>query len=128
MFEVGVVAQFEAAHRLRGDLGPATRLHGHTYRVEVAARGPALRADGTLCDVGMLQGAVQEVVGALHYRELDELPQFAGFNTTAEVVARYLWQELASRLSGQGIARLAVRVWESPNVSASYEEVVGDAP
>ena len=51
MFEVGVVAQFEAAHRLHGDFGPATRTHGHTYRVEIGARGPSLRGDGTLFDI-----------------------------------------------------------------------------
>ncbi|NCC37436.1 MAG: 6-carboxytetrahydropterin synthase, partial [Chloroflexia bacterium] len=28
MFEIGVSARFEAAHRLVGDFGPATRMHG----------------------------------------------------------------------------------------------------
>jgi 6-pyruvoyltetrahydropterin/6-carboxytetrahydropterin synthase len=125
MFEVGVVTQFEAAHRLRGDFGPATRLHGHTYRVEVAARGRSLRSDGTLCDVGMLQQIVDEAIAPLHYQVLDELPAFAGLNTTAEVVACQLFADVAPRLGGQGIATIVVRVWESPSVYASYE---GECP
>ncbi|MGI8551459.1 MAG: 6-pyruvoyl trahydropterin synthase family protein, partial [Dehalococcoidia bacterium] len=50
MFEVGIVTQFEAAHRLQGEFGPATRTHGHTYRVQITVRGASLRADGTLFD------------------------------------------------------------------------------
>ena len=121
MFEVGVVAQFEAAHRLRGEFGPATRRHGHTYRVEVAVRGPALHADGTLCDIGRLQQAVQDVVSRLHYRDLDELAAFEGRNSTAEVVAHYLFEQIAPRLGNQGLTALVARVWESPQAYASFE-------
>lgn len=120
MFEVGVVTQFEAAHSLRGDFGPATRRHGHTYRLEIAVRGPALRADGTLCDIGMLQSVVEDAVAPLHYQDLDELEVFAGRNTTAEAVALALCEIVASRLNSAGLSSLSVRVWESPQAYASY--------
>ncbi|MGH2461024.1 MAG: 6-pyruvoyl trahydropterin synthase family protein [Chloroflexota bacterium] len=129
MFEVGVVGQFEAAHRLRGDFGPARRLHGHTYRVEVAARGQALGPDGTLCDLGTLQAAVQRVVDGLTYRDLDEVPAFQGINTTAEAVARYLHREIArevgAHLTARGVRSLVVQVWESPLAWAGYEAELG---
>src|SRR5919199_4528997 len=121
MFEVGVVAHFEAAHRLHGNFGPATRTHGHTYRVEAAARGPTLRDDGTLFDITLLQQALRDVLDALHYRDLDEIPGFQGRNTTAEVVAQHLFDQIAPRLTGQGLASLAIRVWESPQAYASFE-------
>src|SRR5947209_3157082 len=121
MFEVGVVTQFEAAHRLRGDFGPATRLHGHTYRVEIALRGPRLRDDATLYDISHLQGVVQEVVRGLHYRDLDEHQGLAGENTTAEVVARYLWDRIAPEIQGNSVDSMGVRVWESPQAYAAYE-------
>jgi 6-pyruvoyltetrahydropterin/6-carboxytetrahydropterin synthase len=125
MFEVGVVAQFEAAHRLHGEFGPATRRHGHTYRVEVAVRGPALHGDGTLCDIGRLQQAVQDVVSSLHYRDLDELAAFEGRNSTAEVVAQYLFEQIAPRFTDQGLSVLVARVWESPQAYASFEGALG---
>jgi 6-pyruvoyltetrahydropterin/6-carboxytetrahydropterin synthase len=121
MFEAGVIAQFEAAHRLHGDFGPATRLHGHTYHVKVDVRGYSLRNDGTLCDIGLLRRIVQEAVGNLHYRDLDELPGFEGRNTTAEIVALYLFEQIAPHLKGQGLRSLAVHVWESPQAYAGYE-------
>ena len=125
-FEVGVVAQFEAAHALRGDFGPATRRHGHTYRVEVAVRGPALKPDGTLCDIGLLQEALKAVTDRLHYRDLDELPEFAGRNTTAEAVARHFFEAVAPRLAGQDVDTLHVRVWESPQAYAACEGTIGE--
>ena len=128
MYEVGVVAQFEAAHRLVGDFGPATRLHGHTYRLEVAVRGERLRDDGVLLDVGRLRSFVDELVASLHYRDLAEVPGLAGVNTTAEAVARYCWETLAARLQGQGLASLLVRVWESPAVYAAYEDSITPEP
>lgn len=121
MFEVGVTAQFEAAHMLVGDFGPATRMHGHTYRLEAAVRGPKLRPDGTLFDITALQSAVQALVGELHYRDLGEVPGLAGENTTAENVAAFCWRRLAGQLGGLGLVALAVRVWENPGAYAAYE-------
>lgn len=121
MYEIGVNAQFEAAHRLVGDFGPATRMHGHTYRLEAAVRGPALRPDGTLFDITALQAAVGALVVDLHYRDLGEVPGLAGVNTTAEHVAGYCWRRLAEALAGLGLVSLCVRIWENPGAYAAYE-------
>jgi 6-pyruvoyltetrahydropterin/6-carboxytetrahydropterin synthase len=122
MFEVGVRAIFEAAHRLRGDFGPATRLHGHTYQVEVAVRGSALAADGTLIDVGLLRRLLDTALAPLHYQDLDALEVFRGQNSTAEVVARYLFSALRAGLADtERVTILRVSVWESPSIYGSYE-------
>ncbi len=125
MYEVYVAAAFEAAHRLEGDFGPATRTHGHTYRLEAVVRGEGLAQDGTLLDIGELRGAVDGVAASLHYRDLDEVPGLAGKNTTAEVVAGFCWDEISPSLQGRGLASLTVRVWESPQVYAAREEALG---
>src|SRR5919201_2698250 len=103
MYEIGVTDQFEAAHRLHGDFGPATRTHGHTYRLEVVVRGETLDKDNVLYDIGRLRAAVGELAGALNYQDLDELPGLSGANTTAEAVAAYCWERLAAGLRGQGL-------------------------
>ena len=125
MYEVYVAAGFEAAHRLVGDFGPATRLHGHTYRLEVVVRGASLRDDGTLYDIGLLRRAVDDLASSLHYRDLGEVPGLAGVNTTAEAVAGYCWRMLAPPLRGVGLDSLVVRVWESPEVYAAREDPLG---
>src|SRR2546421_12070816 len=90
MYEVGVVEQFEAAHRLRGNFGAATRTHGHTYRVELVVRGRQLRDDGTLCDIGQVGEALRAATGELNQQNLDALENFERRNNTAEDVDEYL--------------------------------------
>ncbi len=124
MYEIGVAAQFEAAHRLVGDFGPATRMHGHTYRLEVAVRGDTLDAQGVLYDIGLLRASVDELAASLHYRDLAKVPGLAGTNTTAEVVARHCWEMLAAGVHGKGLNSLVVRVWESPQVYAARDEAL----
>jgi 6-pyruvoyltetrahydropterin/6-carboxytetrahydropterin synthase len=123
LYEISVSAQFEAAHRLVGDFGPATRLHGHTYRMEVVVRGQDLQGDGTLYDLGVLKEAVQGLAASLDYRDLDEIPDLENVNTTAENVAGYCWERLAPAL--QGLDSLAVRIWESPGVYAARDDALG---
>ena len=122
MYEVYVATQFEAAHRLVGDFGPATRTHGHTYRMEVILRGENLRDDATLYDIGVLRTAVEDLATSLHYRDLDEIPGLSDTNTTAEAVAHYCWERLAPPLRGQDLDSLAVRIWESPQVYAARDD------
>src|SRR5438874_5942421 len=103
MYEIGVSAQFEAAHALRGDFGPATRLHGHTYRLDVIVRGERLDSEGALYDIGKLRTAVDALAGSLNYRNLNEVSDLAGVNSTAEAVAQYCWLTLAPQLRGKAL-------------------------
>jgi 6-pyruvoyltetrahydropterin/6-carboxytetrahydropterin synthase len=124
MYEVGVVAQFEAAHRLVGDFGPATRMHGHTYRVEVVVRGERLRDDGVLFDIGRLRESIDALMATMHMRDLADVPGLAGINTTAEAVADYCWATLETDLRGHDLATLLVRVWESPLAWAARDDAL----
>ena len=124
MFEIGVVGQFEAAHRLTGDFGPASRLHGHTYRLEASLRGPELKPDGTLFDLARLRSVVDAVTLSLNYQDLDALPELASLNTTAEVLADYCWSRIAAGLAVPAGWRLGIRVWESPQVWAGREDLL----
>ena len=124
MYEIYVAAGFEAAHRLVGDFGPATRMHGHTYRLEVIVRGEQLAEDGTLYDIGRLKQAVDELVASLDYQVLNEVPGLVDVNTTAEAVADYFWQRMALPLRERGLDSLVVRVWESPDAYAAREDTL----
>lgn len=124
MYAIGVSARFEAAHKLSAEFGPAARLHGHSYTLEVVARGPGLQANGTLYDVGQLQAMVNELAASLHYRELSTIPALSRANTTAEAVASYFWETLAARLRGSALDSLLVRVWENPQTFAARDDAL----
>ena len=121
-FEIGVTDEFEAAHALTGDFGPATRLHGHTYKVEVRLTAGDIDATGTFFDLGRLRSELRGVLETLHYRNLNELPDFSGINTTAEALARYVARKLCGVIQEARLESLKVTVWESASSFASYKE------
>src|SRR5690349_12465181 len=87
------------AHSLRGEVfGPAQRLHGATYVVDATFRRPSLDADGIVVDIGRATEVLRGVVAALGYRNLDDEAEFAGRNTTTEVIAQVIADRLADRI------------------------------
>ena len=135
MYSVTVRDHMMVAHSFRGELfGPAQRLHGATYVVDVELRRPSLDADGIVVDIGRAADTLRQVLADLNYRNLDELPAFAGRNTTTEVLARVVFDGLVAAIGrgdmGPGasaIERIRVTLHESHVASASFEGPV-DGP
>jgi len=129
MFSVTVRDHMMIAHSLRGEVfGPAQRLHGATYVVDATFRRETLDADDIVVDIGRATEELHAVVGQLTYRNLDEEPEFAGRNTSTEVLARVVADRLAERVhSGAlgdgaiGLSEIVVTLRESHVASASYE-------
>jgi 6-pyruvoyltetrahydropterin/6-carboxytetrahydropterin synthase len=88
MYSVTVSHHFMIAHSLVGAVfGPAQQLHGATYVVEAEFRRESLDADGIVCDIGRALELLKTVVAEFDYRNLDELAEFRGRNTTTEFLA-----------------------------------------
>src|SRR5256885_3282132 len=98
MYTVTVRDHVMIAHSFRGDLfGPAQRLHGATYVVDVELRRPGLDPTGVVVDIGRASEALRAVLAPLAYRNLDELPELRGHNTTTEFLARFIFDAMAAR-------------------------------
>lgn len=129
MFSVTVRDHIMIAHSLRGEVfGPAQRLHGATYLVDATFRRAELDADGIVVDIGLATRELAAVAGALSYRNLDDEPDFAGINTTTEILARTIADRLADRVhsgalgeGARGLAGITVTLHESHVAWASYE-------
>lgn len=122
MFEVGVAGSFDALHRLQGEVEGAGHDHSHDYRVEVVVRGDALTPDGMLLDLDRLNAALSECLAELDSADLDQLPSFAGVNTTVEMVARHIWERVRDRLpAGHGLGALRVTLFETADAWASID-------
>lgn len=128
-YRVGVRDHFMIAHSFRGaTFGPAQRLHGATYVVDVVFGRAALDADGVVIDIGLASQALRTVLADLDYRNLDDEPAFSGVNTTTEFLARAIFDRLAARIAGGelgtaagGLDWLSVTLNESHRAWASYE-------
>src|SRR5688572_4038638 len=121
-FEIGIIDEFEAAHSLSGNFGAATRLHGHTYSVEVRAEAREIDSTGTFYDIGRLRADLRSVLEPLHYQNLNEVTELAGTNTTAEVVAQYILKKMTPAARAGGVEGMRVTVWESSSSFASCRE------
>ncbi|MBM0229678.1 MULTISPECIES: 6-carboxytetrahydropterin synthase [Micromonospora] len=129
MFNVTVRDHMMVAHSFTGDVfGPAQRLHGATFVVDATFRRPDLDADGIVVDIGRATEQLKAVLGELTYRNLDDEPDFAGVNTTTEVLARTVADRLAERVhagrlgdGARGLAGITVTLHESHVAWASYD-------
>jgi 6-pyruvoyl-tetrahydropterin synthase len=132
MFTACVRDHFMVAHSFRGEVfGPAQRMHGATYVVDVELRRSELDPDGVVVDIGRASAALRKVLADLDYRNLDEEPAFAGRNTTTEFLARTIFERMAGRIrSGElgsagagagGLASMRVALRESHVAWAAYE-------
>ncbi len=129
MYSVNVRDHFMVAHSFQGPVfGPAQRLHGATYIVDLELRRPELDPDGIVVDIGLATQVLHEVLGALNFRNLDDEPAFQGRNTTTEFMARVIFDRLAQRIRGGdlgphagGLSQLRVTLHESHVAWAAYE-------
>jgi 6-pyruvoyltetrahydropterin/6-carboxytetrahydropterin synthase len=122
------------AHSFEGEVfGPAQRLHGATFVVDLELRRQGLDADGIIADIGLVAELLKSVLAPINYRNLDDLPDFAGRNTTTEVLAREICHRVRDRIrdgalgeeAKTALAALKVTLRESHVAWASYETGLG---
>ncbi|NCA70523.1 MAG: 6-carboxytetrahydropterin synthase [Sphingobacteriia bacterium] len=136
MYGIRVRDQMMIAHSFDGEVfGPAQRLHGATYVVDLEFRCEALDEANLVVDIGLASQALRAVLDELDYRNLDELPQFAGQNTTTEYLARYIFDAMAQRIAegelgpaAAGVISLRVELAESHRAWAFFEAALTRVP
>jgi 6-pyruvoyl-tetrahydropterin synthase len=117
------------AHSFRGELfGPAQKLHGATYVVDVEFRRPELGPEGVVVDIARATSALEALLGELNFKNLDDEPAFAGKNTTTEFLSAVVFERMKARIGsgelGPGAERLEslkVTLHESHVAWAAFE-------
>jgi 6-pyruvoyl-tetrahydropterin synthase len=133
MFTVSVRDHVMIAHSLRGEVfGPAQRLHGATYVVEIELRRRELDEHGIVADIGRAGELLAEVLAPLRYQNLDAVPALHALNTTTEALAKWIHDALSERIrrgelgpGARGIHALRVLLRESHVAWAAYEAELG---
>jgi len=107
---------FEAAHRLpRVAVGhKCSRLHGHSFKIQLTISGEVDPYTGWLMDFGALQDLWAPVHDQLDHRYLNDVPGLE--NPTSEVLARWIWVALKPKLSGL----VQVAVFETCDARCEY--------
>jgi 6-pyruvoyltetrahydropterin/6-carboxytetrahydropterin synthase len=132
MFILGVSDHVMIAHSFADPFfGPAQRLHGATYAIDLEVRAPVLGPHHVVMDIGALRALLRTVLAELDYRSLDDHPAFPGRTSTTERVAEYVanravesLRQLAVDAAPASGASIRVVVRESPLAFAAYERAV----
>ena len=120
MYEVKIVTQFAAAHRLENFKGKCESLHGHNWKVEVFLGGRDLDETGLLMDFGEVKARTKQMLEEIDHKYLNELAAFQNRNPSSENLASYLFERLGAILNSDRVKVRRVNVWESDSSCASY--------
>lgn len=129
MFAVEVRDHIMIAHSFRGAVfGPAQALHGATFVIDAAFIAETLDSNGIVIDIGRALDALKAVTAALNYRNLDDVPEFGGANTTTEFLTKHIFDSLAAGARagefgriGRELKAIRVTLSESHVARAWYE-------
>jgi len=128
MFSLTVRDHMMIAHSFNGDIfGPAQGLHGATYVVDVSFEREALDRDDLIVDIGLASEVLSSVIAEFNMKNLDDIEEFAGRNTTTEFMAMTVFNRLAAAIrqgrlgeTGKGLCSIKVTLGESHIAWASY--------
>jgi len=106
MFAVEVRDHVMIAHSFRGSVfGPAQALHGATFVVDAAFIADRLDPNGIVVDIGRAHEALKAILAPLNFRNLDDVAEFKGANTTTEFLTKHVFDGLAAVARTGGLGR-----------------------
>jgi 6-pyruvoyltetrahydropterin/6-carboxytetrahydropterin synthase len=120
MYEVEIILSFSAAHRLRDYNGKCEQLHGHNYKVQIAARAPSPGKGGMVIDFTELKKAAGPVLEKLDHKYLNDIKPFDEIEPSAENIAAHIFHEISEQLGDRAGIMHSVTVWESDTSRACY--------
>ncbi|MEM7744525.1 MAG: 6-carboxytetrahydropterin synthase [Pseudomonadota bacterium] len=129
MYAVEVRDHVMLAHSIPGEVfGPAQKLHGATYVIDVAFQRETLSEDGIVVDIGRAHDVLKRTLGPINYTNLDAMPEFAGIKTTTEFLCKYIFDKVAEAAhngdlgpGSDGLQKIRVTLNESHVARAWYE-------
>ncbi len=132
MYAVEVRDHIMIAHSFKGEFfGPAQRVHGATFVCDVAFFREKLGPNEVVVDIGAAIDALKATLEPINYRNLDDMPEFKGKQTTTEFLSRYVFDRMKAALKAgklgadsEGVSKIRVTMHESHIARGWYEAAV----
>ncbi|MFN3278434.1 MAG: 6-pyruvoyl trahydropterin synthase family protein [Paracoccus hibiscisoli] len=128
MFAVEVRDHIMIAHSFPSPtFGPAQGMHGATFTVDTAFFAEEMDHESLVVDIGLATEALAETLAPLRYKNLDEIPEFAGKMTTTEFLCKHIFDQMAAKVragdlkDGGRVKKLRVLLHESHMARAWFE-------
>jgi len=128
MFSLTVRGHMMIAHSFNGEIfGPAQKTHGATYVVDMTFERHELDKDDLIIDIGLASEVLKQVLSEFNMKNLDDIEDFRGRNTTTEFMAKKVYERMAAAIhagrlgeTAKAVCALKVTLAESHIAWASY--------
>ncbi len=129
MFDVSVLDEFSAAHRLVEYNGDCERLHGHNWKVRAVFRSHTLNSQGLAIDFRIARSMLRDILKSFDHAFLNDVPLLQSLNPSCEHLAQRIYESLRDKLMSvdpdlTNVSVYEVTVWESDRTNVTYREVV----
>lgn len=122
MFTVQIRDHIMIAHSFKDPFfGPAQKVHGATYVIDVTFSTPELNKHNVVIDIGKAHEIVKQVLAPINYQNLDEHPDMLGDLTTTEYLAKYIHDKVKTQSADFFDGKIKVVLGESHVAWAGYE-------
>jgi 6-pyruvoyltetrahydropterin/6-carboxytetrahydropterin synthase len=124
MYYLGVKNEFSAAHFLKKYNGKCANLHGHNWVVEAVFKCEELDESYMAVDFTVLKKILKKRMEELDHKFLNVHDFFAEKNTTAEMIAKYIYDSIKNEIKDEKFDIFEIKVWESGKSWVSYRESI----
>ena len=121
MFTISVERHFQASHQLTLPDGSKEPLHNHDWVVTATISSEKLNNMGIVMDFQNLKAMIDKTVAGFDNKSLESIGYFQRINSSAENVAKYIYDKLRNELP-EGVKLLNIRVVEEPGCLAEFCE------
>lgn len=100
-------------------------MHGATYVVDCEFRTQELvKGSNWVVDIGEASAVLKDVLGKYNFKNLDEVEEFKGVNTTTEFMCKRVFDDIATRYKGKFVGEVRIQMSESHTAWASFTGTV----
>jgi 6-pyruvoyltetrahydropterin/6-carboxytetrahydropterin synthase len=121
MFTIKVETHFRASHQLTLPDGSKEPLHIHNWVVSAGISSDNLDSMGLVMDFSRLKAMVDTTIAEFDDVQLDNIDYFRRNNSSAENVAKYIFDKLEPKLPA-GVKLRGIKVIEEPGCSAKFSK------
>lgn len=119
MFIVNVQTEFRASHKTPATGRAGQAEHGHNWFVTAEVSSEKLNEKGFVIDFERLRTSMEEITAELEDRCLDTLDYFRQNSSSAECIAKFVYDKLEAKLSGE-VWLDSITVVEKPGCTAKF--------
>jgi 6-pyruvoyltetrahydropterin/6-carboxytetrahydropterin synthase len=121
LFTISVQTSFWAPHQLKLPDGRKEKSHSHNWLVQANVSSSQLNKMGICFDFNKLKTVLISITDTLTNGQIEDNPYFQQNNSSAELLAKYIYERLEQQLPEE-LNLESVTVTEEPGCSASFRK------